>query len=126
MDTPSSANPAIVNTIKEYDKWHGVDNAPVLPTLLQLGSEACVRCPAFKIAIRDMQALYKFRWAYSDVHNDDADLPEHFGITKLPAFVFNSRDGINQPIVMAGARIDQMRKVVRDSCTPILLLDEDF
>jgi thiol-disulfide isomerase/thioredoxin len=124
-------NRVAVNTVEEYAAWTsganaaGATDAARAPTLLQVGSDACTRCPDFSRTLEKLHSKYQFRWAYNDAHNEDTDLPEYFSITKLPAFVLKLEDS-DSPLVVANASIGQVEDAVRGACTPVLKLDEDF
>lgn len=114
-----------VNTVAEYERWSATAHASGLVSVLQVGSKSCVRCPQFEEAIRGLNKEYQFRWGYSDAHNEDTDIPEHFAITKLPAFVLQTANA-DDPVVVANSSIDQLTDAVKGACTPVLELDVDF
>lgn len=93
--------------------------------LLQMGSESCVKCPAFAEAIVALGELYQFEWVYCDAHHEDSDLPEHFAVTQLPAVVVVGPDD-RAPSVIANASHEALGLIVREKCAPVLRLDEDF
>lgn len=94
--------------------------------LLQFGSEACTRCPAFHKAVAELKTTHNFIWAYCDAHDEDTDLVELFGITKLPALVLYSPEKRDQPLVIANASPVELQDAVKTRCMPCLQLDEDF
>lgn len=123
-----------VNTVEEYLVWTsgtdeagagGATGAAGAPTLLQVGSDACTRCPEFSRTLEKLHSKYQFRWAYNDAHNEDTDLPEYFCITKLPAFVLKLGES-NSPLVVANASIRQVEDAVQGACMSVLNLDADF
>ena len=95
------------------------------PLLLQLGSAACERCPAFHDAIAALKETHQFKWVYCDAHHQDADLPEFFSVARLPAFVLYN-PGTEQPLVVANASPEQLHDAVSKTCTPVFTLDADF
>ena len=97
------------------------------PILLQLGSEACVKCPAFTKAVAALAEEYEFEWRYCDAH-DEGDIPETHGITKLPAVVI-VRNGTSEIAQQVDAA--QLRAMVRELCArkkpaDLNLFDADF
>ena len=93
--------------------------------LLQIGSKPCVRCPAFKDAILKLTRTRQFIWLYCDAHDDETDIPETYGITKLPAFVMCS-EALGSPLVVANATIEDLNEAVQKHCLPVFLVDADF
>ena len=91
--------------------------------LVQFGSETCPLCPKFHDAVLDESKDFKFDVAYVDAHH--SELPETFGIGRLPAFVLVVDKGTRQ-IVVANATPERLHDEVRAACPPILQLDEDF
>ena len=78
--------PRPVTTVEEYEKCvMGVDRGVI--TLLQLGADSCVRCPGFRSKVERLVTRYQFEWLYCDAHDADTDLPGHFNVSQLPAFV---------------------------------------
>lgn len=118
-------NRVVLNTADEYSAWAESATSEDQTTVLQVGSEACAKCPAFTSALSKLNDAYHFRWAYSDAHSDDADICEHFSITQLPAFVLQSPKS-ESPVVFANATRAQLEDAVRGACRPVLKLDEDF
>ena len=111
-----------VITEEEFDASKEASSGMVL---LQVGSDACERCPAFGAAVAELKTVYNFKWLYCDAHHVDTDIPEALEITKLPAFAFYN-PGPKEQIVVANASPDNVRQVVAKECTPILQLDADF
>jgi thioredoxin-like negative regulator of GroEL len=119
----ASICPVQLVTVEEYSQWV-TDQSGSNATLLQFGSQACSRCPAFGKEIESLCNKYQFRWAYNDAHHNDTDLPEHFIITQLPAFVL--KIGTGPPVVVNNSTPDQVVSTVSGKCTPVLTLDDDF
>lgn len=97
------------------------------PILLQVGSEACVKCPAFTEAVESLVDEYEFEWRYCDAH-EDGDIPETHGITKLPAVVI-VRNGMSE--IAEGLDAAKLREMVRGLCPrkrppDLNLFDADF
>jgi len=97
------------------------------PILLQVGSEACVKCPAFTEAVEALAEEYEFEWRYCDAH-EEGDIPEAHGITKLPAVVI-VRNGMSEIAEQLDAA--QLRAMVRGLCArkrpaDLNLFDADF
>jgi thioredoxin-like negative regulator of GroEL len=97
------------------------------PVLLQVGSEACVKCPAFTEAFEALHGEYEFAWRYCDAHAD-GDIPEAHGISKLPAVVI-VRDGASE--IAEGIDAARLREMVRGLCARkrpvnLNLFDADF
>lgn len=80
--------------------------------LLQVGSEACVKCPAFTEAVEALTKEYEFAWRYCDAH-EEGDIPEAHGITKLPAVVI-VRNGTSE--IAEGIDAAQLREMTRRLC----------
>lgn len=120
-----ASGPLEMLTEEEFDDGVAESVSSGCPLLLQLGSERCERCPAFHAAIAELKGVYNFTWTYCDAHHQDADLPERFGITKLPAFVLHVK-GTAEPLVVANASPEQLKAAVTQQCPPILTLDADF
>ena len=93
--------------------------------LLQVGSKACTRCPAFASAVAALAETHQFEWAYCDAHSEDTDLPELYGITQLPAFVMHAPN-LKAPIIAANATAEQVAEAVVANCTPVFTTDADF
>ena len=112
-----------LSTVEEYDACvqESKDGGTVL--LLQLGSDACPKCPEFGKAIEAHVADFKFVWYYCDAH--DSELPEHFGITNLPAYVLVSAAD-DEAVVVANATAEQLQEHMRAHCPRVLQLDADF
>ena len=115
-------------TIVTEEELNAAAEARKTSLLLQVGSEACVRCPAFHDAIAKLKDAYQFQWAYCDAHNADTDVPETFAITKLPAFVLYAPDptGDKSPTVVANASPEQLQSAVSTTCIPVFTVDADF
>tara|TARA_Y100000389_G_scaffold204734_1_gene259291 strand:+ start:7297 stop:7650 length:354 start_codon:yes stop_codon:yes gene_type:complete len=98
------------------------------PLLLQIGSATCERCPAFHDAIAKLKGTHQFTWAYCDAHHQDTDLPEHFAVTQLPAFVTYDATGnsLGNHVVVANASIEQLTQSVTSICTPVFTTDAEF
>ena len=97
------------------------------PILLQVGSEACVKCPAFTEAVGALAEQYEFEWRYCDAH-EEGDIPEAHGITKLPAVVI-VRNGMSE--IAEGIDAARLREMVRGLCArkrpaDLNLFDADF
>lgn len=95
--------------------------------LLQVGSEACVKCPAFTDAVETLTKEYEFAWRYCDAH-EEGDIPEAHGITKLPAVVI-VRNGTSE--IAEGIDATQLREMLRRLCArkgpaDLNLFDADF
>lgn len=97
------------------------------PILLQVGSEACTKCPAFTEAVETLAEEYEFVWRYCDAH-EEGDIPEAHGITRLPAVVLvrNGTSEIDQNVDAA-----KLRAMVRELCArkrpaDLNLFDTDF
>jgi len=95
------------------------------PMLLQFGSQACARCPAFESMVAELATKYQFKWYYVDAAHPDTDLPEHFSITKLPAFVLYTHT-TDEPVVQTAATPGGVRAAVAEACRPVLVLDAEF
>ena len=97
-----------------------------IPVVIQFGSEACPRCPAFKQCVSTLKKSYNFKWYYVDAHS--SDLPEHLQITMLPAAVLLSAlNSTNTHVVcLNNASTSQLTEAVQTHCMPILKLDDDF
>ena len=96
--------------------------------LLQVGSESCVKCPAFGEAVASLANEYEFGWYYCDAHDDDTDIPEAHGITKLPAVVI-VRNGMSEIAEQLDAT--KLRETVRGLCprkrpADLNLFDSEF
>lgn len=117
MDAPART----VETVEDYEAAHARAS---IPLLVQIGSPACERCPAFAEEIAKLAHTHQFVWVYCNAHADDQELTEHFTIAQLPAFVL--KKGCDDPLVVANATLDQLRDAVGAGCTPVLTLDADF
>ena len=91
--------------------------------LLQIGSQACARCPAVSDAIRNMQRSFEFEWVYADAL--DSDVVEQFKIKTLPAFVIVQNNN-NEPYVKTGASPHDVETSLAAYCSRKLVLDADF
>jgi len=124
------APPESVPRIQESDqlaaesrKWQ----ATCRPILLQVGSEACVKCPAFTEAVQALGEEYEFGHYYCDAP-EGGDIPETHGITKLPAVVI-VRNGMSE--IAEGIDAERLREMVRGLCArkkpaDLNLFDADF
>lgn len=95
--------------------------------LLQVGSESCVKCPAFGEAVASLAREYEFEWYYCDAHGD-TDVPETHGISKLPAVVI-VHDGASETAEKLDAA--SLRETVRGLCprkrpADVNLFDSEF
>ena len=113
----------MIESCEEFDACVESAKGTQVPLLVQFGSEVCPRCPQFGEAIAAHRADFKFEWRYVNAH--DSELPEHFGITKLPAYVLVV-PGEAGRIVVANATEEQLHIDVRAHCPAVLKLDEDF
>lgn len=91
--------------------------------LLQIGSKACRLCPPFYEALRELDSEFQFDWRYCAA-DEDNNIIEERGITKLPALVLCVRG--QDAIVRQACDTDELRALVRGRCTPKLSLDADF
>ena len=124
------APPESVPRIQESDqlaaesrKWQ----ATCRPILLQVGSEPCLKCPAFTEAVEALGEEYEFGHYYCDV-DEGGDIPEAHGITKLPAVVI-VRNGTSE--IAEGIDAERLREMVRGLCArkrpaDLNLFDADF
>ena len=125
MDATTPAPTLSVLTEDEFEAQKQVADSSGCTLLLQLGSAACTRCPAFHDAIAELAATHQFTWLYCDAHHEDTDLPELFQIKQLPAFViYTSKE--SEPLVVANAGPIQLRHHVVQTCTPVFTTDADF
>lgn len=122
----SSAEPEL--TIVTEEELTTAAEARTTSLLLQVGSDACERCPAFHTAVAALKETHQFQWAYCDAHDADTDVPEAFAITRLPAFVLYAPDpaGHQTPIVVANASPEQLQTAVSKTCIPVFTVDADF
>tara|TARA_B100001175_G_C19498174_1_gene636533 strand:+ start:2101 stop:2490 length:390 start_codon:yes stop_codon:yes gene_type:complete len=101
------------------------------PILLQVGSEACVKCPAFTEAVAALAEEYDFEWRYCDAH-EEGDIPEKEGITQLPAMVLIFHDKFcRMRRIAQQADAAQLREAVDKLCArkrpaSVNLFDADF
>lgn len=113
-----------VNTLEELSALNSDNKHPVL---VQFGSASCPRCPDFGRAIEALCPLWYFDWYYCDAHGQDTDLVEHYGITKLPAFVLTGEvAGSSVTLTVANAKIHHVERAIREHCKPALKTDADF
>lgn len=112
-------------TEEEFDTLKAEATAKNEAVLLQLGSEACTRCPAFSTAISELKDTHVFRWVYGDAHATDTELPELFSVTQLPALILYTPGAI-EPLVVPNASPDQLTEHVYRHCYPVFTTDADF
>ena len=91
--------------------------------LVQVGSDACVRCPAFGAAVAELKQTYEFDWFYCDAHDEECELVEYFQIRQLPAFVIVA---VGKPEVVANATPADVAEAVKRICLPTFVTNLDF
>lgn len=119
-------NKALLTYLEEYEALFSVAEDPHV--LLQFSRVGCARCPAFTETVRGLLGQYRFQWAVVDT-SEDGDLVEHFGITRLPAFVLATSATDQNATVRIAATPEMLRGVLSQHCeriTPELSLDADF
>jgi hypothetical protein len=125
VDPMHSGPVGTVLTDEEYEEGKEVADSTKVTLLVQLGSDACVRCPAFQKEISKLTATYNFRWLYCDAHDADSNRPEHFNITQLPAVVVYDPSSKEHEVV-ANADAATLRAVVVSRCRPAFTTNADF
>ena len=114
-----------VLTEEEYEEAKEVANNTSTVLVVQLGSEACTRCPAFHDAVAALTKQFVFRWVYCDAYDADSNLPEHFDIKQLPGLVVYDPQS-KEHEVRANADAGTLHDLVAAVARPTLSLDADF
>lgn len=126
----SAAVPTL-HSVAEYEEWVSAtwSDGHASALVLQFGSAACPRCPAFGDALAALCASHRVSRAYCNAHDED-DLVEHFNILSLPAFVLvhkmKDTERESSPLVVGSATPCQLRDAVVAVARPVLQLDADF
>lgn len=110
-------------TIRTLGEWESHKEMASEPVLLQCGSPACVKCPAFSSQIETLKATHKFTHVYVDTHNCEEDLLDELQVTQLPAYTLVHGD---KAWAQQAASPEHVATAVKDVCPPVLVLDEDF
>jgi thioredoxin-like negative regulator of GroEL len=110
---------------EEFEALKIESDSKQLPLLLQLGSAACTRCPAFHGTVAALKETHQFAWVYGDAHHQDTELPELFDVKQLPAYVLYT-PGNTEPVVVANASPEQVEGAVKAACAPVFTTDADF
>lgn len=113
-------------TIRDLDAWEACKLAArerheVL--LLQMGSPACTKCPAFSTTITKLKLAHRFTHVYVNTHDAEEDLLDDLQVTQLPAYrlVTEGEDLQEQAVAP-----DKLSSVVARHCPPVLRLDDEF
>lgn len=110
-------------TVEDLEREQQIADDEKTALLVQLGAEACQRCPPASAALEALSREYQFRWVYCDAHDPNTELPEHYNASKLPALVVY-KDG--HSTVAEDATVQRLGELVRAACTPVFTADADF
>lgn len=92
-----------------------------MPLLVQFGSDQCALCPQATLDLHAAVKYYDFRWTYQDA---SSDLSQELEVAALPAvLVFHDK---SRYVLYQKLRGCDLKKVIREHCSPRLKLDEDF
>jgi hypothetical protein len=116
-----------VHTIEKWDEMCRQADATNVPCILQIGSDACVKCPAVTDAINECDKAYLFTRAYSNAHNPDNELVDEFSISKLPSVVMYNPRYPDCIFKRQSVEPTQVTQEISNSCKPKdLTFDESF
>ena len=93
-----------------------------MPLIVQFGSECCALCPQATLDMDLASKSYAFKWMYEDATT--SILAEELQVTALPAlFVFHDQNRYKLYEKLRGTNIVD---VIKQHCSPLLVLDEEF
>ena len=114
-----------VFTFDDLMETLGADTNKV--AILRFSSVTCVRCPAAKKKLEELEERFAFLHVYVDAHHEDSsELVELYEIKSLPALVFIPKEDPKNASKIEGALPDAIRDHVALHCPPKLQLDADF
>ena len=111
-----------VQSVGELEFYVGRAAEEGVPVILQFGNPVCERCPQFSEAIRDLKKEFHFLHAYCNTHEAD-DLLEEFGVNQVPSLVVAKK---HVKTAYLNASLDTLERFVKENCSPVLSLSEDF
>ena len=118
-----SSGASKVSAVEEFQERARKTEATLV--LLQFGSPVCTRCPAFSEKLAQLAEVHDFEWFYCDAH-DENDLVEHFGITKLPAYVITKRGSHHPVAAREAATPEEVHESLKKFSTQNFRLDVEF
>lgn len=113
---------ATVRTMDELNFYIGRASDEGVPLLLQFGNKACVKCPEFTDAVTALKKQFHFFHAYCDTYEAD-DLLEEYNVTKVPSILIAKK---HIKTAFLNTDVETLTRVVKENCSPVLSLDEDF